>query len=105
MSTPMIRTDDELRAAERVVKQLEKKFKAGEATPQEIERMKAGQDHILIYGWYKEWQDIKSNPPTPERRYEKTARMAARPAGGIIANLGGGGDVRARLAPRLADER
>jgi len=102
----MIRTDEEYQAAERVVKGLEKKFKAGEASEAEIERMKAGQDHILIYTWYREWQEIKSNPPpVREVRNEKIVASISGPVGGVVAHVNGNGNARPRLAPRSTNAR
>ena len=49
-----INSQDQLRRATRVVSALHSRMQNGVATEEEVERYRAGVDHILIYEWAEE---------------------------------------------------
>jgi len=80
----MIRSKDEAVKAEKVVSMLAYKIKNGTATPEEIERHRAGLDHLLIYDWgtesYQNYvpNQIAAAAARKEARQQKSASIVAR---------------------------
>jgi hypothetical protein len=71
---PVLRTEQEYRAATVEVKRLEKLKKEGKATAEDRLRLTAGLDHLLIYEWSKEGREnargtvevVEQGPEVPE---------------------------------------
>jgi hypothetical protein len=81
MASREIRSEEQARRAEKVVSLLEHKVKKGIATPEEVERYRAGRDHLLFWDWLQpSYQDHVPNMVRAEeaRHIPKAKPLIAR---------------------------
>jgi hypothetical protein len=82
MPSREIRTEAQARRAEKVVSLLEHKVKRGLATPEELERYRAGTDHLLFWDWLQ--PSYENYVPNQLRAEEARRAPKAKP---LIARL------------------
>jgi hypothetical protein len=71
MSKRWLETPEEVQQAQKVVSMLEAKVKRGIATPAELERYRAGRDHLVIYDWGTDSYQQNALPKPPRKEPEQ----------------------------------